>query len=159
MRGAGINCVNVERALVVSDCGSWTTELVCVIACSVGEGRSVLMRNVFGVQLNGTNVGGSWLVGRRGTIDPFASRNSVRPVVQSGPRHTPSSVFGSVLGAVWCWCANEILLSSCCVTMHEAPNGNGGRRGFVPRRSSSGVCGELRELMREFRMEAIALCR
>lgn len=43
--------------------------------------------------------------------------------------------------------------------MHDAPNWNGGRRGFVPRRSSSGVWGELRVLIIELRIETIALCK
>ena len=122
----------------------------------VGE---VLMINSLGVQSNGTNVGGSWCVGRRGTIEPLARRNNVRPVVQSCPRQTPSSAFGSMLVAVLCLRESETLLSSCWVTMHDAPNWNGARVGFVPRTSSSGVCGELRLLIIEFRMEATALCR
>jgi hypothetical protein len=77
-------------------------------------------------------------VGRRGTVEPLARRNNVRPVVQSGPRHTPNSALGSMLVAVLCLRESETLLSSCCVTMHDVPNWNGTRMGFVPRRSSSG---------------------
>ena len=73
----------------------------------------VLIMKVFGFQSNGTNVDGSWLVGRRDTMDPFASRKRVLPVVQSGPRRTPSSVLGSVFVAVWFLFDREILLSSC----------------------------------------------
>ena len=43
--------------------------------------------------------------------------------------------------------------------MHDAPNWNVARVGFVPRRSSSGVCGELRVLVIELRIEATALCK
>lgn len=39
---------------------------------------------VFGFQSNGTNVDGSWLGGHRGTMDPFASRKRVLPVVALG---------------------------------------------------------------------------
>ena len=66
-----------------------------------------------GVQSNGTNVGGSCCVGRRGTIEPLARRNKVRPVVQSGPRQTPSSALGWMLVAVLCLFERETLLSSC----------------------------------------------
>ena len=78
-----------------------------------GEFGEVLMMNSFGVQLNGTNDCGSCCVGRRGTMEPLARRNNVRPVVQSGPRQTPSSAFGSMLVAVLCLWESETLLSSC----------------------------------------------
>ena len=99
-KGAGTNCVSVERASVAGVFGSWTIELECETLGKVGEGRLVLIMKVLGFQSNCTKVDGSWLVGRRGTIDPFARRKRVLPVVKSGPRHTPSSVLGSVLVAV-----------------------------------------------------------
>ena len=71
MKGAGINCVSVERASAVGVLGSWTIELEWEALGGAGKGRLVLIMKVFGFQSNGTNVDGSWLVGRRGTMDPL----------------------------------------------------------------------------------------
>lgn len=96
----GRNELRVESASVAGAFGSWTIELECETLGKVCEGRLVLIMKVLGFQLNGTKFDGSWLVGHHGTIDRFARRKRVLPVVQSGPRHTPSSVLGSMLVAV-----------------------------------------------------------
>ena len=51
---------------------------------------------VWAGQSNGTNVGDRVRYARRGTTRPLARTNSVWPVVGWGPRHMPSSVFGSI---------------------------------------------------------------
>ena len=112
-----------------------------------------------GSQSNGVNVVGNGVVGRRGTMEPLARRNRVRPIVQSGPIQTPSSAFGSVFVAVWCARANAVRLSICWVTIQQVPKGNMRRVGLKPRSSSSGVDGALRVLISEFRTAAIALWR
>ena len=90
-------------------------------------------------------------------MEPLARRKRVRPAIKSGPMQTPSSALGSALAAVCCARAREWRLSACWVTMQQVPNGKGRRVGFVPRRSSSGVDGELRVLMRVLRVAAMAL--
>ena len=48
-----------------------------------GDGSGVVITNFLGTQLKGTYEAGSCRVGRRGTIEPFASTNRVLPVVWS----------------------------------------------------------------------------
>ena len=48
-----------------------------------GDGSDVVITNFLGTQLKGTYEAGSCRVGRRGTIEPFASTNRVLPVVWS----------------------------------------------------------------------------
>lgn len=98
-------------------------------------------------------------MGRRGTIEPLASRKRDRPVTMSGPMQTPSSALGSALAAVWLVRESDCRLSVCCVTIQQVPNGKGGRVGLVPCTSSSGVDGELRMLIRLLRVAAMALWR
>lgn len=92
-------------------------------------------------------------------MEPLARTKRVRPVMWSWPIHTPISALGSIAAEVLCARARARRLSRCWVTMQHAPNGKKRRVGLVPRSSSSGVEGELRELMREFRMDAMALWR
>ena len=114
--GEGSQSVTMETASTGVVSGSWTTALddgwVTTVS-SVVVGRGVLITKVFGVQSNGQKWAGNGVVGRRGTIEPLASRNSVRPVMQSGPMQTPSSALGSVFGAVWWALASVTRLSTC----------------------------------------------
>lgn len=48
-----------------------------------GDGSGVVITDFLGTQLKGTYEAGSCRVGRRGTIEPFASTNRVLPVVSS----------------------------------------------------------------------------
>ena len=63
------------------------------------------------------------------------------------------------MAAVWLLRERVCRLSVCCVTMQHLPNGKGWRVGLVPCMSSLGVDGELRVLMRELRVAAMALWR
>ena len=84
---------------------------VCVVR--VEGGRGTLGTNDFGLQLKGTKWRGKGAVGRRGTIEPFARRKSVRPVRSSGSIHTPSSALDSAFAAVWLALARAWRLSVC----------------------------------------------
>ena len=103
---------------------------------------------LFGGPVEGIKYSGRGVLGRRGTMEPLARRKRVRPVIRSGPIQTPSSALDSALAAVWCVRAREWRLSAWCVIIQQVPNGKGRRVGLEPRRSSSGVDGEQRVLMR-----------